>query len=192
MIDLDTSVVVALLTPEDRNAPALDWIWASSRPLISSDWLITETDSALGIKQRHHGLSSTARQLAGEQFERLLKGGVELRSLDRDCCRKAAELLQDPGLGLRTGDTLHLAVALHSRCSCPRHEASTGGRQHSEARPAEDNRTQRAARLTRAGSCPSARRGEHQRGDSAPGLQPGRSISHRPWLARNRRLARCG
>ena len=117
MIDLDTSVVVALLTPEDRNAPALDWIWASSRPLISSDWLITETDSALGIKQRHHGLSSTARQLAGEQFERLLKGGVELRSLDRDCCRKAAELLQDPGLGLRTGDTLHLAVALHSRCN---------------------------------------------------------------------------
>ena len=91
MIYLDTSVVVALLTPEER--------------------------SALGIKQRHHGLSSEARQAAGEQFERLLQGTVELRSLDRDRFRQASELLQDPALGLRAGDALHLAVALHSRCT---------------------------------------------------------------------------
>ena len=58
MIDLDASVVVALLTPEDR--------------------------SAMGIKQRHHGLSSQNRQAAGEQFERLQQGGGELRSLNRD------------------------------------------------------------------------------------------------------------
>jgi uncharacterized protein len=70
---------------------------------ISSDWLVTETHSALGIKQRHHGLSPQARLTAGEQFERLLQGGVEL--------------LQDPALGLRAADALHLAVALHSRCT---------------------------------------------------------------------------
>ena len=90
-IYLDTSVVVALLTPEERSAQALDWFAQSRDPLISSDWLITETHSALGIKQRHHGLSSEARQ--------------------------AAELLQDSALGLRAGDPLHLAVALHSRCT---------------------------------------------------------------------------
>ncbi len=105
MIYLDTSVVVALLTPEERSAQALDWFGQCHEPLISSDWLITETHSALGIKQRHHGLSSAARQVAGEQFERLLQGGVELRSLDRDRFRQAADLLQDPGLGL------------HSRCT---------------------------------------------------------------------------
>jgi len=60
MIYLDTSVVVALLTPEERSAQALDWFAQSRDPLISSDWLITETHSALGIKQRHHGLSSEA------------------------------------------------------------------------------------------------------------------------------------
>jgi predicted nucleic acid-binding protein len=60
MIDLDTSAVVALLTPEERSAQALDWFAQSREPLISSDWLITETRSALGIKQRHHGLSSEA------------------------------------------------------------------------------------------------------------------------------------
>ena len=65
MIYLDSSVVVALLTPEERSAQALDWFAQSREPLISSDWLITETHSALGIKQRHHGLNSEARQAAG-------------------------------------------------------------------------------------------------------------------------------
>ena len=117
MIYLDTSVVVALLTPEERSPLALNWFEQCREPLISSDWLITETHSALGIKQRQHGLSQDARAAAGEQFERLLQGGVELRSLDRGRFRDAAELLQDPALGLRAGDALHLAVALHSRCT---------------------------------------------------------------------------
>ena len=117
MIYLDTSVVVALLTPEDRSPQALDWFAQCRDPLISIDWLITDTHSALGIKQRHHGLTPQARQAAGEQFERLLQGGVELRSLDRDRFRQAAELLQDPALGLRAGYALHLAMALHSRCT---------------------------------------------------------------------------
>jgi len=125
MIYLDTSVVVALLTPEERSAAALDWFEHCRDTLISSDWLITETHSALGIKQRHHGLSQEARQAAGEHFERLLQGGLELRSLDRARFRQAAELLQDPALGLRACDALHLAVALHSRCS---HLASFDGR----------------------------------------------------------------
>jgi predicted nucleic acid-binding protein len=88
MIYFDTSVVVALLTQEERSSYALDWFAQCRQPLISSDWLITETHSALGIKQRHHGLSPQARDAAGEQFERLLQGGVELRSLDRECFRK--------------------------------------------------------------------------------------------------------
>ncbi|QNI69206.1 hypothetical protein CyaNS01_00043 [Cyanobium sp. NS01] len=54
--------------------------------------------SALGIKQRHHGLRSEARLAAGEQFERLLQGGVELRSLDRDRFRQAAALGMRPAL----------------------------------------------------------------------------------------------
>jgi predicted nucleic acid-binding protein len=117
MIYLDTSVVIAMLTPEERSPLALDWFEQCREPLISSDWLITETHSALGIKQRQHGLRPQDRQAAGEQFERLLQSAVELRSLDRGRFRQAADLLQDPALGLRAGDALHLAVALHSRCS---------------------------------------------------------------------------
>jgi uncharacterized protein with PIN domain len=35
MIYLDTSVVVALLTPEERSAQALDWFADSREPLMS-------------------------------------------------------------------------------------------------------------------------------------------------------------
>ena len=130
MIYLDTSVVVALLTPEALSSRALGWLEQCRDTLISSDWLISETHSALSIKQRHHGLSPEARRAAGEHFERLLQGGVDLRSLDRDRFRQAAELLQVPALGLRAGDALHLAVALHSRCS---HLASFDGRMRQAA-----------------------------------------------------------
>jgi predicted nucleic acid-binding protein len=116
MIDLDTSVVVALLTAEERSAKALDWFEQCRSTLISSDWLITETHSALGIKQRQYGLSRTMRQAAAEHFERLVQGGVELRSLERQRFRHAAELLRNQATGLRAGHGLHLAVALHSRC----------------------------------------------------------------------------
>lgn len=78
LIYLDTSAVVALPTPEEHSPLALDW-----------------------FAQRYHGLSPQARQAVGEQFERLLLGGVELRSLDRDRFHQAAKLLQDPALGLR-------------------------------------------------------------------------------------------
>lgn len=101
---------MALLTPEERRSTALDWLAPCPEPPISGDWLITEPHSALGIKQRHHGFSPQARQAAAEQFERLLQGGVELRSLDRDRFRQTAQLLQDSALGLRAGDALHLAV----------------------------------------------------------------------------------
>ena len=130
MIYLDTSVVVALLTPAALSPRALAWLEQCRDTLISSDWLITETHSALGIKQRHHGLSPEARKAAGEHFDRLLQGGLELRSLDRDRFRQAAELLHDPALGSRAGDALHLAVALHSRCS---HLASFDGRMRQAA-----------------------------------------------------------
>jgi hypothetical protein len=50
MIYLATSVVVALLTPKERSVHALDWFGKSREPLISSQWLIVETHSALAFK----------------------------------------------------------------------------------------------------------------------------------------------
>lgn len=71
MIYLDTSVVVALLTPEENSEIALPWFEGCRPPVISSDWLIPETHSALAIKQRVHGLPSESCAAAAEPFERL-------------------------------------------------------------------------------------------------------------------------
>jgi len=117
VIYLDTSVVVALLTPEEASDHALLWFANSHEVLISSDWLITETHSALGMKRRLAGLPEKAWRTALQQFERLLLDGLELHGLDRARFRDAAELLQESSLGLRAGDALHLAVALHSPCT---------------------------------------------------------------------------
>ncbi|MEB3350020.1 MAG: hypothetical protein VKO00_08380 [Cyanobacteriota bacterium] len=75
MIDLDITLVLALLTPEERSPEALQWLAHCRQHRISSDWLIPETHSALGIKQRHHGLAEPLRQHAAAHFERLLVGG---------------------------------------------------------------------------------------------------------------------
>jgi len=109
LIYVDTSLVVALLTPEEASARAIDWFAGSRDVLISSDWLITETHSALGLKRRLAGLSEEAWRTAIRQFDRLLRDGLELHGLDRARFRDAAELLQDVSMGLRAGDALHLA-----------------------------------------------------------------------------------
>jgi len=92
VIYLDTSVVVALLTPAENSEIAQRWFKGCRAPVISSDWLIPETHSALGIKQRVHGLPSKSCAAAAEPFERLPRSGVDLRSLDRAQFRQAADL----------------------------------------------------------------------------------------------------
>jgi hypothetical protein len=97
---LDTGMLGgALPIPEERSAIALDCFDRCRDTLISSDWLITWTRSAPGIKQPRHGLSQEAPAAAVEPFERLLQGGAELRSLDRARFHQAAaELGLSPAL----------------------------------------------------------------------------------------------
>ena len=64
MIYLDTSVVVALLTPEESSSRALNWFAQSREPLISGDWLFTETHSALGMKLRLAGFDRAMHRAA--------------------------------------------------------------------------------------------------------------------------------
>lgn len=53
------------MIPEERSPQALDWFEQCQGTLISSNWLITETHSTLGIKPRHHGRCSQLVSLAG-------------------------------------------------------------------------------------------------------------------------------
>ena len=70
MIYLDTSVVVALLTPEASSPGALEWLEQCRDTLISSDWLITETHSALGLKQQRAQVLVVGQQVVSTVVHR--------------------------------------------------------------------------------------------------------------------------
>ncbi|MCS5691332.1 hypothetical protein NZK33_04940 [Cyanobium sp. FGCU-6] len=81
MIYLYTSVVVALLTPEERSAQALDWFAQSREPLISSDWLIIGSHSALAFKLGSYEIKLQAVQASFRDLEQWLPDGIEKASL---------------------------------------------------------------------------------------------------------------
>lgn len=111
MIYTDTSVWVALLTPEAGTARVEQWFEPMSETLVSADWTLTEFHSAIAIKAR-------TGQLLGDQakevlafFEQLSAGGLTLIPVSRAAYRAAAALVDDYQQGLRGADALHIAVA---------------------------------------------------------------------------------
>jgi predicted nucleic acid-binding protein len=111
MIYTDTSVWVALLTPEAGTARVEQWFEPMSETLVSADWTLTEFHSAIAIKTR-------TGQLLGDQakevlafFEQLSAGGLTLIPVSRAAYRAAAALVDDYQQGLRGADALHIAVA---------------------------------------------------------------------------------
>lgn len=112
MLYLDTSVLVAALTPEEHTAHIQQWL-ANQDPndLHVSDWVITEFSSALSIKLRSAQLDDAQRARALAAFTTLLEESVAVLPVSRDDFRTAAHFADQAGIGLRAGDALHLAVA---------------------------------------------------------------------------------
>lgn len=110
MVYLDTSVAVALLVPEPGSALALSWFARAEHLPLLSDWLIAEFASALSIKERSGQLSAPDARAARRNFDAFCKG-VRVAPVSRGAFQRAALLAAQPGLGLRAGDALHLAIA---------------------------------------------------------------------------------
>lgn len=109
---LDTSVLVAALTNEPSTFAVLDWIEANQQDgLAASHWSRTEFSSALALKVRTHQISDDRRAAAFDRFAILMESfdllSVEARDFDF-----AAELSGREGMALRSGDALHLAIAM--------------------------------------------------------------------------------
>jgi uncharacterized protein len=109
---LDTSVIVAALTPEARTPHIQQWL-ADQDPddLHVSDWVVTEVSSALSIKLRSAQLDADQRARALAAFTTLLDESIAVLHVSRDDFRTAARFADQAGIGLRAGDALHLAVA---------------------------------------------------------------------------------
>ena len=109
---LDTSLLVAALCDEEMSAPAQAWL-GEQEPgtLLISEWTITEISSAMGLKLRTGALDLEQRAAALAAFNLLVSESFTTLPVTGAHFRAAAKFLDQHGLGLRSGDALHLAVA---------------------------------------------------------------------------------
>jgi predicted nucleic acid-binding protein len=114
MIYVDTSVIVPLCVLEPKSASVAAWYEACEARLVSAFWCATEFASALAIKQRTKQLTKPEAQSCWKSFERLCAGDLELLPLETAHFFDAAARTRNATSGLRSGDALHLAVAVGS------------------------------------------------------------------------------
>jgi uncharacterized protein len=114
MIYLDTSAAIAMFVPEPASDAVDAWFESCDEPLISSDWILTEFASALSIKVRRGELEKKQAQAAWTDFEGFSRSGLRLIPVSRQAFEHAAQLVRNVSSGLRSGDSLHLAMAIQA------------------------------------------------------------------------------
>ena len=117
MIYVDTSVIVPLLTTEPKTQAVTTWFAGLRATPTCADWLLAEFHSALSIKLRTGQISETNAKRVRKEFELLTEGGLRIVPVSRNAFRHAAKMVQKHDHGLRSGDSLHLAVALELAAS---------------------------------------------------------------------------
>lgn len=112
MFYLDTSVLIAALTPEPASKAVLDWLAAREAGSLSiSGWVNTEVSSALAIKLRTKALTLTERAEILTAYHRLVEESLTVEAISARHFETAARFVDQYELGLRAGDALHLAIA---------------------------------------------------------------------------------
>lgn len=109
---VDTSVIVAAITPEPHTATAHDWLAVTQdQPLALSAWVFTEVQSALSRKLRMGRITLEHRAAAQSQLTRLVADSFSFIPVEERHFGRAAYLVERHESGLRAGDALHLAIS---------------------------------------------------------------------------------
>ena len=109
---VDTSLLIAALTNEDRTAAAQVWLTKQrAGTLAISGWVVTEFSSALSIKLRSRQIELAHRASALAAFARLVADSFTVLPVLGAHFRTASKFADQHTLGLRAGDALHLAIA---------------------------------------------------------------------------------
>jgi hypothetical protein len=109
---LDTSVLIAVFTPEADSARVEAWMRGqTSEEFAVSDWVVTEFSAALSVKLRRRQIASGHQVAAVARFERFCVDTAAVLPVTREHFHAAAGLADRYAIGLRAGDALHLAIA---------------------------------------------------------------------------------
>jgi predicted nucleic acid-binding protein len=117
MIYLDTSAAVPLFVREPASAAVDAWLESCTDPIISSEWIVTEFASALSIKVRRGEINARQARAAWKDFDAFCNSGLRLLPVSRKAFKDAAMMALNASSGLRSGDSLHLAMALEAGAS---------------------------------------------------------------------------
>jgi predicted nucleic acid-binding protein len=102
------------LAKEAKTTQVAYWLESQGgERLLVSDWVITEFSSALSIKRRTGQIGDPGRAAALAEFKRLTEISFSVLPVERAQFHAAAAFADQPALGLRGGDALHLAIAAH-------------------------------------------------------------------------------
>ncbi|MDE2111663.1 MAG: type II toxin-antitoxin system VapC family toxin [Alphaproteobacteria bacterium] len=120
MLYLDTSLLVSVLTNEAETRRMQAWLAAQAPDnLAVSEWVATEFSAALSIKLRTGQIADVHRADALAVFAQLRADSFILLPISAVEFRTAARFADQYELGLRAGDSLHLAVcANHGATLC--------------------------------------------------------------------------
>ena len=112
MIYCDPSLLVSIITIETHSGVARTWYFAEGRaPCAISDWSRTEIASALTKKRRNGFIDDDSRSAAQVAWTALDSEMTCIPVLPVHFLH-ASELVDAMPRGLRSGDALHLAIAL--------------------------------------------------------------------------------
>lgn len=112
MVYLDTSVAVPLFVQEPASERVAAWFATCADPIVAADWIVTEFASALSLKERRGEITAEDARAVWSEFEAFCGTGLRLVAVSRKSFEAAARMVRDAASGLRSGDSLHLAVAL--------------------------------------------------------------------------------
>ena len=112
MIYLDTSVAVPLFAQEPASDRVAAWFATCADPIVAADWIVTEFASALSLKERRGDITAEDAVAVWTEFEVFCGTGLRLVPVSRKSFEVAASMVRDAASGMRSGESLHLAVAL--------------------------------------------------------------------------------
>jgi uncharacterized protein len=113
MIYLDSSLLVAALCAEAKSSDVYAWLDANrDELLVISNWTLTEVASAVVLKRRMGALAAEEMADVFGRWEIMQDASLHRENIESVDFAEAAMLIRECRFPLRSGDALHLAVAV--------------------------------------------------------------------------------